>query len=1137
MNASPSLRWSSAVHDLFACVRGRLPAAFLERKLAELGLAAVKPLQTADLPRFDKAVDLVNALIAGRPAPGGQKPDAAVIDAFPEDHPTLGPLRALAQEYIASMRPGRPDSKGRQAPLAPAPERGDRFADRQDRGRAPRAPAAAPRPAAPPRPAPPPRPPRITWEQWLERLLGPSTPAASAPAVAVAPAAAPAVDAATPAVEAAAPVPAPQPAPFVPPILANWPIDDEVKRHHMRIRDRVAAVLAAKAEPAAALRELAFSILRPPQIVRDELRSLIAEHLQQQGVTVSSSALYPPPPVAALKRDWENLLAARGPADAAVDAAWRKLVTAHPEAKAKLEAERTQELDDLIKRFAAALRDGGEHDARTMDIRARIESRHANVSERIAAELTRYNAAAEAATHTGRLIAERGWDDAEVAAAITALDQLDPGARKRLETQRRHELDELDRRLRTACREQGPDGEAAQAALKHLCARFPAEGAAATARFERIRRGEDLVQQERTRREAGQSLSSVHLATTEHRLTRLHAAPRWRLVVAVTGVRPAAKDAKEPREGKETKENKGNRQRRGGHAVGWLIAGACAHGPVPAGWRAADSGSLDELDACVQAVADREGGVLGLAQSDCPEQLGPWCDAAWTLAALAASTLPVEKSCEISVEFPAWAELEDAAACDTALAALAQALSSPERMIRIVRAASSVDHAASLAEAVAWTWGGRKDADSARLRQSGLVGSCLLQPSATLRDCLVQVGAGNLPAWPAWSSLLAESLSESDGFAEALLARIRSRLATQPEAIVALHRHLTGQARGRIADPARLARELAWLDEVATTLRPRERLRLAGAGLAAQAAAGRIAPATVERLSTMLAELREDWPAEVLDAALHAATQAREALDADTAEALLAPWARAEAVACGGRMQLVRLCEERARIAAGVGRWKDARKHLDKGSEAAAKCADPADRDALSLRLAALRAAVLSDDPAVTDEDARAALLAVTGGTDPTAVATRVAVEGTPRAVHLAMLRWIVRRQDESLGAFYLNQRATWCEPREAAGSVLALRAVLLAPVDAPAACAMLADAAVRSDGDAVPAAGRLSLLACAVAAALRGARLPDLAERLAALRRDRPAAAPAVAALERALALAPDFKAGLAEALPLLAR
>jgi hypothetical protein len=48
---------------------------------------------------------------------------------------------------------------------------------------------------------------------------------------------------------------------------------------------------------------------------------------------------------------------------------------------------------------------------------------------------------------------------------------------------------------------------------------------------------------------------------------------------------------------------------------------------------------------------------------------------------------------------------------------------------------------------------------------------------------------------------------------------------------------------------------------------------------------------------------------------------------------------------------------------------------------------------------------------------------------------------------------------------------------------------------------------------------------------------MPDLRERLTALRRERPAATPAVDALERALALAPDTKAGLAEALPLLAR
>jgi hypothetical protein len=107
MLLSPSQRWSSAVQDIFACARGRLPASFLERKLADVGLPGLKPLPNADLPRFEKAIDLVNALVDGRPAPGGVKPDAAMIAAFPEDHATLGGLRTLAQEYISFMRPSK----------------------------------------------------------------------------------------------------------------------------------------------------------------------------------------------------------------------------------------------------------------------------------------------------------------------------------------------------------------------------------------------------------------------------------------------------------------------------------------------------------------------------------------------------------------------------------------------------------------------------------------------------------------------------------------------------------------------------------------------------------------------------------------------------------------------------------------------------------------------------------------------------------------------------------------------------------------------------------------------------------------------------------------------------------------------
>jgi hypothetical protein len=1207
MAISPSQRWSSVVQDLFACVRGRLPAAFLERKLAEFGLAEVRPLPREDLPRFERVVDLVNSLIAGKSAPSGLKSEAAIVEAFPDDHPTLGKLRPLALEYLASMRPAKAGKGNRAVDPAPAAsERGERpgrgRGDRPARGRGERPPPRRDERPAPrrderprpqpekPRPAPPPRPPRITWEQWLERHLGPTAALAAAPSTAAAPATAvaPASTSALASVvegAAAAPVPAAEPAlatapvpavdavavvsapaavasapvlePTVPHALAKWEIGPEVKRQLGRIRDRIADVIAAKAEPTPALRELAFAILRPPLTVRDDLRCMIVEYLQRQGVTATVSSLYPPPAVAVLKRDWENLLAALGPLDPAVDAAWRKLVEAHPEVRAKLEAERAQELEDLVHRFSAALREHGETDPRTSELRGRLESRHAAAAERIAVELTRVNAAAEATANIGRLVAERGWEDAEVVAAIALLDGLDPGARQRLGAQRRHELDELDRRLRSASREQGPDGEATQTALKHLLARFPAEGAAAAARLDRIRRGENLEQQERALREAGRSLSAVHLATVEHRLSRLRPAPRWRLVVASAPDRPAqpvaedrdgkaaapAQPAQPARKGrgakdaKDTKDAKEVRERRGGLAVGWLIAGECAHGPVAAGWRAADSGSLDEIDACVQAVVDREGGVIGLALADCAERGGgAWADAAWTLTAFAALVLPVESTCELVVELPAWAEASDPG-LGAALVALGQAASAPGRNLTVSLALPAADHAASLAEAVAWSWGGRKDADAARIRQSGLADGCLLQPSVALREAVAQLGVGAKLAWPAWSALLADATTEPEGLAAALLAQFRARMAAASESVAALHRHLAGQARGRITEPARLVRELAWLDGLDAGLRPRDGLRHAGAVVAAQAAAGRIDPAAVTRLSTCLAELREDWPAEVLEAALHAAANAREALDPETAEALLAPWARAEAIACGGRLLLVRLGEERARIAASAGRWKDARRHLDRSAEAAARLVDTAEREVAVSRLAALRVAVLADDPAVADEEARAALAALLGGVDPATAAACLAVEGVPPHIHSALLRWAVCRNDEGVAAAYLKARSNWCDPREAAGTVLALRAVLLAPTEAVASRDLLTEAAERSGGDLAPAAQRLSLLACAVAAALHGAAVSDLRDRLTALRRDRPATAPAVAALERALALAPDVRAGLAEALPLLAR
>jgi len=1125
MSESSSQRWSSAVFDLFACVRGRLPASFLERRLADHGLTGVKPLTKDEVPRFEQAVELVGNLIAGRQAPGGLKPDAALAAAFPDGHPTLAGLRPLAIAYVEEMRPSKADKRKAAEAPSEAPTRddrsrpgrgeargrpsGDRGANERSQGRSDGA-----------RPAPAPRPPRVQWLGWLELHLAPP----AAPAIPVA-----ATTDASGATSAPAPSPAATPAPavWVPPALAQWMIDAEARRNIARIRDRVVAVLADKAEPAAALRELAVALLRPPLGVRDDLRGLIIEYFQQQGLTVPMAALFPPPAVATLKRDWEDLLAKHGPADPTVEAAWKALIDAHPESRAKLEAERSHDLEDLVRRFTQCVRQHGEADKRTADISARLIARHVSGPDRIATELAKIAAIDEAVNCAGQLVATHGWESAEVLAAISTLD---PQARQHLESKRRHEFDELDRRVRTASREHGPAAEATVTALARLRERFPTEGAAAAARLERFRRGDDIAQQEKERRDTGRSLSSVHLASAEHRLPHLRAATQWRLVIALNGTRPAAAPAKESKDAKPKGES---RPRRDGHAVGWLFTGGCERGPVTAGWRAAESGSLDELDACVQLVVDHDGGVIGLPLSDCPEHQGnAWSDVVRALATLTVVALPTTGPCTIAVELPTWADLSEAQ-LDDLLTSISIATAAAQRQITLVRAIST-DLAASLVDAVALSWHGRKDADSARIRQSGLVGTCLLQPSATLRDAIAQIGNGTIPTWTAWSALLNDAVNEPDGFAPALLAQVRRRISATPEALQGLHRHLTTLARGRIAEPARLARELAWLEESAAPLRPRDRLRLDGAVLAAQAAAGRIEPATVERLTARLAELREEWPAEVLEAALHAAAHAREALDSDTAEALLAPWARAEAVACGGRLLLVRLCEERARIAAGTGRWKDARKHLDRGTETAARSIDHSDRDHALSRLATLRAAVLSDDLSVSDDEALAALAAVIGATEPSAAAATLAVSGAPRHAHHAVLRWAVRRQNETIAEGYFGVRSAWCEIREPTSGIPALRAVLLAPSDPDAARALLDEATTRSDGTA---AARLSVLACAVAAALRGAAQPQLGERLAALRRQHVAAAPAVAALERALSLAPDTRAGLAEALPLLAR
>ncbi|MCX8039411.1 MAG: hypothetical protein N3B15_02390 [Planctomycetota bacterium] len=1095
-----------------ACARGRLPPSFLERRLADLGLSGVPPLPGSDIARLEHAVDLVNAIAAGRPIPGGVPPAAALDAAFPADHPTLAALRRLADEYLAALRPSKRDKReaASSAPPSAAPPRAASAPPPASAGEA--RPASAPpaarheppaqaapaeeprraeepraergaretRPARAPRALRSERTPRVSWESWLAYCF----PAVSELAT-------------------AAPAPA---ASELPPALASWTIDDEARRCLLRIRERMAHVEQARErgeDLAPALRELAFAILRAPLEARDELRTMIADAWRRRGLACERSALYPPPSLSVMKRRWEALLAERGPEDPQVQAAWEQLLAAHPEARAKLEQERQRELQGLLERLRAVACAEGADAAAVQELRARLVARFAGVEPRIAEILAAARAAEAAVAHAGKLIAERHWEDPEVQAALAALDERQ---QRRFAEQRQRELAELTRRFATALREQGPDAEATQAAQARLAARFPSEAAAAERQCARARRERALAEQERAREAAGRALSGVHLGSHDHRLSRLAPHPRWRLLAVVA----------------EPLEQGGQRR---GVCVVLALPDDAALPPagLPAGWRADACADLEQLDRAVQTLLDApQLGILGvtMAEDEAPS--------AAQLQALRWALLVLERRGpqRLVIESPASAE-ERAAL----LSALRKAAPSSE--LEIVEAARTEPRWA-LAEALALSWLGERAADRARIAQSGLLDGCLLAPPAALRETIQHLGEGRLPPTAAIHGLLDLAAEDSGGVIEALLAAVGDRLGEDSEALLALHRQLL--SRGRGGDPAHRARALAWLDGIAEHLCPRERLRLGAAAFAAQAANEGVERERVARLLQRFAELREDYPAEVTEAALTAAAAAREACDLEHAELLIAPWQRADAIACGGRLLALRLAEERARLAAATGRWKDALRHLERAGELAQRLADARERAAASQRLSALRAAVLADDPHASDAERQAALAEALGAAPSPALAGELAERGSDnrRLAHLALLAVAVRRQDEVLIGAYLARRERWCQPRDAqAWAIAALRAVILAASDAEAARAQLALARERAG----TLAERLAVLAAATSAQLLGAAQRDLREQLHALRRQSPLAASTISALERALARHPDTAAALKEALPLLPR
>ena len=274
---------------------------------------------------------------------------------------------------------------------------------------------------------------------------------------------------------------------------------------------------------------------------------------------------------------------------------------------------------------------------------------------------------------------------------------------------------------RATLRQLDPDSEDAARLAADLLAEFPEiapsiRKALDFARAARRRRAEAVA-----RRGRGQALSRVRPGHSNHRIDLLAPAAAYTLLIDETG---CGFDADDPS------------ARKDGRLVGIVVPDGVALPPLPPGAHASED-SLDEHDERVQAVLDAPVGVLGigtgaLAGLSCDL----WAAGVAELITWVARLLPIEGDTRLDVLLEARGDVDLAVGCEWLCAGLARSLAEedPARYGRFCLSVAPVRKGAhpllAYADVLAFTWGSPSEHARARLQQSGLCGTCLIEGDA-----------------------------------------------------------------------------------------------------------------------------------------------------------------------------------------------------------------------------------------------------------------------------------------------------------------------------------------------------------------------------------------------------------------------
>ncbi len=478
--------------------------------------------------------------------------------------------------------------------------------------------------------------------------------------------------------------------------------------------------------------------------------------------------------------------------------------------------------------------------------------------------------------------------------------------------------------------------------------------------------------------------------------------------------------------------------RRVGRFVALALPGeTAALAKLPPRWHAADCDTHEEIDRVVQAVLEAEAGVLGISVTSLPITPGErWADGVALLIDWLLRLIPVDGPTQVEVLVEQRGIFSAGQSWELVVRESLRhlALAFPHRAALIDLSIKVITKDGSplngYVDALAFTWAAATDSSKARLAQSGLCGTCLLEhdPREFLNAWDAFAQGVHVPAhqWWQWVGLPAKPSGLLGTYLDNVGSECRADKKLWTDFLHETRQHMAAGA----VDVWRLGAAVDWLQRFQPdggSLPPMLRLMWLTACLARANHMGVTESAWSAEIEQLSAELVDEAAPLVCHADLHRAVAFTNRFDFENAQNSLARWPSLPP-AVPGLQHWGQVQSSLGQHAAFRGQNQEAVQHFQQALHTFQRLSDPAARGQEASQTSTYLAIALMDTETAADADVLSALEAVTGPVR--AAVERLASDNQPasRYAHHVLLRWLVQRGDQALRDLYLSYEKGWQE-------------------------------------------------------------------------------------------------------------